>query len=338
MLLAATPIAPALKAAWQTAVDEPHLDAAAVAELVALFRRHPPAPAAAAVDDQHLADALWASAVLARAAFVLPEAGLAVYDRLAALFLDGTPLVFEARALGAEVERLLAAPGRLAPELPPALWAVVEGGVGEDITPRVAALGGVHPPALRDACARAMRQHPGVEEFQRRPAMLRLTMEHIQQRPSGTLGDTLYRLIVDNGYDLDVLDPETVTGYHPELDAPNRYILQAHEIWHLVGGYSTSPGHEVAISGFQLAQFGHPYSRDFLAAIVALTAFTAPVTACFVLQLTFEGWRHGRRTPPLTLVDWHRSLGDSVETIRAREGITPYASLLPDSPPAPAGA
>lgn len=336
MLLEATPIDPTLKAAWEAAVNEPRLGPDAVAELVALFRRHPPTPAAEAVDDHHLADALWASLVTARVAFVLPEAGLATYDRLAELFLDGTPLVFSERALGVDVESLLTAPGRLASDLPPALWAVIEGGVGGDITPRVAALGGAHPPALRDACARAMRQHPGVDEFQRRPPMPRLTMQHIEQRPAGTLGDTLYRLIVDNGYDLDVLDPETVKGYHPELDPPNRYILQTHEIWHLVGGYSTSPGHEVAISGFQLGQFGHPYSRDFLAAIIALTTFTAPVTACFVLQLALEGWRHGRLTPPLTLVDWHRSLADTVETIRSRERIQPYQSLLPDSPPSAA--
>ena len=333
MLLEATPIAPDLKAAWEAAVNEPRLAPGDVDELVALFRRHPPTPAAEAVSDAQLADALWASVVTARAAFVLPELGLEVYDRLAELFLDGVPLVFTERSLDGDLERRFAAPARMDGELPAALWPIIEGGVGGDITPRVAALGGAHPVALRDACARAMRQHPGVDEFRSRPPMARLTMEHIERRPAGTLGETLHRLIVDNGYDLDVLDPETVRGYHPELDPPNRYILQAHEIWHLVGGYSTSPGHEVAISGFQLAQFGHPYSRDFLAAIFALTAFTAPITACLVLQLALEGWRHGRRTPPLTLVDWHRSLGDSVDAIRSREGIEPYQSLLPDSPP-----
>ena len=326
-------IAPELKAAFEAAVNGPRLAPADVAGLVAAFRRAPPTPAADAVDDERLADALWASVILARVAFVLPEAGMAAYDRLAELFLDGLPLAFTARALDEPLARALAAPGRLAPELPPALWALVEGGVDEQITPRVAALGAVHPLPLRDACARAMRQHPGFDEFRRRPSMRRLTMDHLVARADGSLGETLHRLIVDNGYDLDVLDPETVKGYHPELDDPNRYILQTHEIWHLVAGYSTSPGHEVAISGFQLAQFGHPYSRDFLAAIVALTTFTAPATACFVLQLALEGWRHGRQSPPLTLVDWHRSLGDSLATIRQREGITPYQSLIPDTPP-----
>ena len=337
MLLESIAIDQRLKAGWEAAVNGPRLSPPDVAELVSVSRQHPPPPAADAVDDERLADALWASVVTARVAFALPEAGLAAYDRLAELFLDGLPLAFSARALGAAVERALADPARLAPALLPALWAVIEGGVGADITPRVAALGAAHPPALRDASARAMRQHPGFDEFRRRPPMPRLTMEHITARAAGSLGDTLYRLIVDNGYTLDVLDPETVTGYHPELDGPNRYILQTHEIWHLVAGYSTSPGHEVAISGFQLAQFGHPYSRDFLAAIIALTTFSAPATACFVIQLALEGWRHGRRTPPLTLVDWHGRLDEPVAAIRVGEGVEPYQSLIPDEPPAPVG-
>jgi ubiquinone biosynthesis protein Coq4 len=328
-------IAPELKAAWEGAVNDSRIAPADVAALVAAFRAAPPTPGADAVDDERLADALWASVLLARVAFVLPELGMATYDRLAALFLDGVPLAFTAREVGDPLASALAAPNRMAPELSPALGALIQGGVDGDITPRTAARGALHPAPLRDACARAMRQHPGFEEFRSRPPMRRLTMDHLQGRGADSLGETLRRLIVDNGYDLDVLDPETVAGYHPELDDSNRYILQTHEIWHLVAGYSTSPGHEVAISGFQLAQFGHPYSRDFLAAIVALTTFTAPVTAGFVLQLALEGWRHGRQSPPLTLVDWHARLDDSLATIRDREGIAIYQSLIPDSPPAP---
>ena len=159
MLLESIAIDPRLKAGWEAAVNGPRLSPPDVAELVSVFRQHPPTPAADAVDDERLADALWASVVTARVAFALPEAGLAAYDRLAELFLDGLPLAFSARALGAAVERALADPARLNPELLPALWAVIEGGVGADITPRVAALGAAHPPALRDA---ALSVRPGI--------------------------------------------------------------------------------------------------------------------------------------------------------------------------------
>ena len=213
-----------------------------------------------AADDARLGDALWASVILARVAFVLPTAGLAVYDALAADFLDGAPFAFSTRALGADAARAAArARRRWRRELLPALWPLIEGGVDPaQITPAVAALGAAHPLPLRDAFARAMRAHPGFDRFRERAPLPRLTLARIEPCPTGSLGHTLYRLIVDNGFDLEVLDPELVGGYHPELDDVNRYILQAHEIWHLVAGYSTSAGHEVAISGFQLAQFGHP--------------------------------------------------------------------------------
>jgi hypothetical protein len=216
MLLQPIAIDAGLKTAWEDAVNESRLAPDDIAALVALFRRTPPTPAADAVSDDKLADALWASVIMARVAFALPEAGLVAYDRLAERYLDGVPMAFTPRELGDDVVRRLATPARLAPELPPYLWALLEGGVDpEQITARVAALGAAHPVALRDACARAMLQHPGVDEFRRRPPMPRLTMEHLTARAAGTLGETLHRLIVDNGYDLDVLDPETVKGYHP---------------------------------------------------------------------------------------------------------------------------
>lgn len=339
MLLQPTSIDGRLRAAWEAAVNASEVTADDVGVLVDAYRQCGPVPARDSVDDAKLGDALWASVVLARVAFVLPAAGLAVYDALAADFLDGAPFAFSTRVLGADAARALREPGSLAPELLPALWPLIEGGVDPaQITPAVAALGAAHPLPLRDAFARAMRAHPGFDRFRARAPLPRLTLERIAPCPTGSLGHTLYRLIVDNGFDLEVLDPELVGGYHPELDDVNRYILQAHEIWHLVAGYSTSAGHEVAISGFQLAQFGHPYSRDFLAAIVALTTFTAPAAACLVIQLALEGWRHGRQTPPLTLVDWDRLWDEPIDRIRDREAIVPYRSLLPDLPAPPAGA
>jgi ubiquinone biosynthesis protein Coq4 len=332
MLLQETSVGTDLKAAWEDAVNAPEIGPARLEALVERYRREGPA-LGEAVDDQRLGDALWASVLMARVAFALPEAGMALYDDLASDFLDGVPFVFGARTLSDDTRRRLATPASMPAELVPALWSLVEGGVDPaTITPRVAALGIAHPVALREASARAMRQYPGFDDFRRRPPMPRMTMERLAAFTPGSLGADLHRLIVDNGYDIEVLDPETITGYHPELDGPNRYILQTHEVWHLVAGYSTSPGHEVAISGFQLAQFGHPYSRDFLAAIVALTTFTTPAAACFVIQLALEGWRHGRRTPPLTLVDWDGRFEESIDTIRASEGIETYQSLIPDLP------
>src|SRR5262249_59391240 len=134
----------------------------------------------------------------------------------------------------------------------------------------------------------------------------------------GTLGHAFHRLIVDNGFDIEVLDPDSVVGYHPVVDPTSRRILQTHEIWHLVAGYSTSALHEVAISGFQLAQFGHGYSRDFLATAFTITTIGTPVLAPVVLQVLLEGWRHGRQTRPLMLVDWEDAWNETSDGLRAR--------------------
>src|SRR5690349_4431277 len=112
-MLTSITVAPELKAAWEAAVNGPRLAPADIAELVAAFRAAPPTAAADAVDDEKLADALWASAIFTRVAFVLPELGMATYDRLADLFLDGVPLAFSERDLGPAMTTALAAPGRL---------------------------------------------------------------------------------------------------------------------------------------------------------------------------------------------------------------------------------
>ena len=59
---------------------------------------------------------------------------------------------------------------------------------------------------------------------------------------------------------------------------------------------------------------------------------TMPVLAPVVLQATLEGWRHGRRTPPMMLVDWHTLWDEPLDAIRARHGVEPFVSVLPDLP------
>ena len=64
--------------------------------------------------------------------------------------------------------------------------------------------------------------------------------------------------------------------------------------------------------------------------MATLSAMINPLAASFFLQLTLEGWRHGRNTPPLTLVDWYDRWDESVDDIRASEGIEAFRSVIPD--------
>ncbi len=149
--------------------------------------------------------------------------------------------------------------------------------------------------------------------------------------PEGSLGADFHRLIVDNNFDLEVLDRDALglARLRPPLDYLNARILQCHDLWHIVGGYHTTALHEVAISAFQLSQFGHNYSAQFLAFVVAKAAIKRTEGLALLLEIIFTGWRHGRGTPQLLDVVWPDVWREPMESVRKRLGVSPYQSPVP---------
>lgn len=303
----------------------------------AALERHAASAAAGAT----LESLLWIAVHTLRAGFIAPETALPVYQRLADGWLRGKASIGyplrapEPRPLDAAVEAellpVLLRPGRVPEGLPALLWRVVGQQVDPaTITPTIAAFGGTYDETLKDACARAIRQFPGQDAIAAQPWPPRVDIHSLAGCAPATLGHAYYHLIVDNGFDPEVLDPDTVTGFHPGIDGTNRRILQQHELWHLVAGYSTSPLHESAISSFQLAQFGHNYSAIFLATIITQLLFSTPIFLDPFLQVTAEAWRHGRATPPLMLIDWDAQWNKSIDAIRAEFGVGAFESVIPD--------
>jgi ubiquinone biosynthesis protein Coq4 len=106
-------------------------------------------------------------------------------------------------------------------------------------------------------------------------------------------------------------------------------MLQTHDLWHILAGYQTTKLHEVAISAFQMAQFGHAYSAMFLA-VVATTAAHAPTEVfALLLDTILTAWAHGRATPPMLLIPWEQVWQDSTSAIRSRYGVEPYSAPYP---------
>jgi len=312
----------------------------------------------AAAQNGNLESLLWISVLFARVGFVTPEATLPVHDCIAdgwlrgkaARSLDGIdwepfwskPLAQVRAELAVaepylrfedepEIAARLRAPGRLPQNLSVPFWATVGGEVDPAaLTPTIAAFGGTFDEELKDAIARAILRHEGQDEVARLPQPPRVRIDDLRRCAPGTLGHAYYHLIVDNGFDPEVFDPDSIGGFHPGIDGTNRRILQQHEIWHLIAGYSISPLHETAISSFQLAQFGHSYSATFLATTVALLLFGQPVFAGIALQVMAEGWLHGRRTCPLMPIDWFSLWDEPIDELRRRFGIEPFQSVIPD--------
>ena len=266
------------------------------------------------------------AAAMAWAGFSCPGAIGAVYDNIAAAWLGSgeTPPI----------------PNDL-PEAPlrsdfwNAFWSVIDdaakGYDAASITARVAALGGaVHPgfEAIAESCA---QRHPGAAAALVRPVPGRTDLGALGACDENSLGKTLYNMVVDQGYDLEVLDREAIRldALPRSLKYLNTRILQMHDVWHLIAGYKTTASHEIAISAFQLAQFGHNYSAMFLASVMTITHVMQPAGVPVLMQLIAEAWQHGRRSPALMDIEWEAQWNHSVETIRARHGIPVYQSALP---------
>ena len=272
-------------------------------------------------------DRLALAAALTHAAFAAPERLVETYDAAAAGWR------------GAEVQ----GPATAFADLPPApisdaLWAeviaILDASTAPispgDVTTRTAALGAFLDESLRPRFAAAAAAYPGVSEAAADGSPPRFTLAALAACPNGSLGRTFHDLIVDNDFDLEVLDRDALglAGLPAPLDYLNARILQCHDLWHIVAGYETTALHEVAISAFQAAQFGHGYSAIFLAVIAARTS-AEPDLFHLIMEVTLAAWRHGRETPAMIAVDWPAVWTGTVEEVRARLGVSAFASPYP---------
>jgi ubiquinone biosynthesis protein Coq4 len=199
------------------------------------------------------------------------------------------------------------------------------------ITATVAALGGATDMKFHELAEQAAADHPGADQPHQKTIPPLLALEDLAQYDEDTLGKTLYTMLVENGYDAEVLDRDAIglTQLPPAMQYVNTRILQMHDVWHLVAGYETTGLHEIAISAFQLAQFGHNYSAMFLATVATLSQRNG--TDGFNLMMTVyeESWKHGRETPPLMAIEFEGEWGETIPAIRSRFKIEPYQSVFP---------
>jgi ubiquinone biosynthesis protein Coq4 len=223
--------------------------------------------------------------------------------------------------------------------LPDTFWdtfqATIDGPEGGydagSITQAVAALAAeLHEafPSLSEAAAVA---HPGADQPQTKAMPPRIALEELKRCAKGSLARELHSMWVDNGFDPEVLDREALglAGLSPALRYLNTRILQMHDVWPLVAGYRTTSLHEMAISAFQLAQFGHNYSAMFLSTVAVISHLRQPAAFPMLMQNFAEGWVHGREAPSFMAIAWEDEWHRDLEEVRARHGIQPFAGSFP---------
>jgi len=258
-----------------------------------------------------------------------PERIPGIYDAVAEGYL-GEPV--GAPAVPTEINR------RPQP-IPPAFWTALWQLLGEppsgleavNLTTKTAALAGLVAPALSTRIGKACLAYPGATAAVAQGYPRRFTIEALARCPADSLGGAFHALVVDNGFDLEVLDREALglDRLPAPLDYLNARILQCHDLWHILAGYRTTALHEVAISAFQLAQFGHHYSAMFLGMVLTRVAFERPEGGPLMLQTILTAWAHGRRTPPLLGVDWEAVWARPLDQVRSQLGVAPYVSPFP---------
>jgi ubiquinone biosynthesis protein Coq4 len=221
-------------------------------------------------------------------AYACPDATTAVCDNITSAWLGSGPTP--------EVPTGL-------PEAPledsfwQAFWAVIDGNdEGYDalsITVAVASLGAALHPVMAELADDNAQHHWGTAEAIKKPIPGHTDIEALSECPQDSLGKSLHQMIVENGYDPEVLDREAIAlGQLPHsLHYLNARILQMHDVWHLVAGYETTSSNEIAISAFQLAQFNHNYSSMFLAAVMAISTFKEPRGFTILMQIVTDAER-----------------------------------------------
>ncbi|MEL6413851.1 MAG: Coq4 family protein [Pseudomonadota bacterium] len=269
-------------------------------------------------------DRIELAAQLAHAAFLTPDHVGEIYDVVTQSWID--------RELDAERIATLSAKSEAAPEgLWANFWSVVEDAADGKldalaITERTAALGGEMPEAFVHRVAEMSHTYPGVSDAACGNLPAKINLETLAQQPAGSIGAEFHHLIVSNAFDLEVLDRSEIglAALPTPLDYLNTRILQAHDLWHITAGYETTALHEIALSAFQMAQFGHNYSAQFLAIVFAVGAISPASGYKVLMDTVTTSWAHGRETYPMMLIPWEEVWHKSAEDIRAQYSIHPY--------------
>jgi len=305
-----------VETAFRTHVEAP-IDLARITELTKRLRI---AGRKASMDDR-----AEMAACLAHAAFLAPDKTAIVYDAISEAWLDKQILANPVETLGQDSE-----------PSPPLLWdqfwSVVEDAADRKldalaITQRTAALGGEMPGTFVARVAAMSYTYPGVSEAAASAFPEKIELQTLAQQPAGSIGAEFHQLIVDNKFDLEVLDRSEIglVALPAPLDYLNTRILQAHDLWHITAGYETTALHEIALSGFQMAQFGHNYSAQFLSIVAAVGALSPAAGYKVLMDTITTAWVHGRESYPMMLIPWEKVWHKSADEIRADYSIQRYS-------------
>ena len=126
-------------------------------------------------------------------------------------------------------------------------------------------------------------------------------MAELRSLPTGTVGREYARFLDDHG-----LTPEALTPVEQEGPLGNlrAHMRGAHDLWHVVTGWTPDLLGELGLQAFYLAQLRVPFPGLILVAGLAHTVWKAPEHTFEVIDAVAEGWRQGQDAEMLAGLPW----------------------------------
>jgi ubiquinone biosynthesis protein COQ4 len=161
-----------------------------------------------------------------------------------------------------------------------------------------------------DEGARLLRERCAIDSAHVDYTWLRTLPEH-------TLGGAYVHFLDANGLNPDLF--QAPLGL-PEVPAYiGQRMRQVHDLWHVLTGYSTDVGSELALQAFTWAQTG--VTSSAMVAIVGALRFSLRNPR--ILPHAVDGYRRGKKAKFLAPVRWEIRFERPLDEVRAEFGLDP---------------
>jgi ubiquinone biosynthesis protein Coq4 len=164
-----------------------------------------------------------------------------------------------------------------------------------------------------------VREDPGVHALMtERYLAPPLDMASLERMPTGSLGHTFARHILDHGFDPDYYRKLTVRD---DLDWVLLRMRQTHDIWHVVTGIGTDRLGEIAVKAFELAQTWRPLAAVITCGGMLRYLMHEPERLGDVMTHISHGYQLGRRATPFLAQRWEQGWQEPLTLWRERVGL-----------------
>lgn len=165
-----------------------------------------------------------------------------------------------------------------------------------------------------------------------------LDLDALGGMPQGTLGRAYHDFIVSNGLEKNIAvnyrqfhDSMAASGLLDRMPVALRYAIirgfQLHDMLHVLTGYEATPGGEIALQAFCLAQIRFPYFGMWMSVTTTRMTFLDPDTILPVMDAITDGWRFGRAAHNIQFLRLESMVERPLDELRKEFGLVRHGPL-----------